>query len=80
VPDIMTNAKGTRNARRSLTVRLRRGPTLPFKGLTTSLTFGGNPVTRTQATAVIDFIDEQDLLTNCTETGGTSVAVWKTQG
>jgi 4-aminobutyrate aminotransferase len=39
------------------------------KGLTIS-TFGGNPVTATQAKAVIDFIDEQDLLTNCTETGG----------
>src|SRR5204863_3504179 len=39
------------------------------KGLTIS-TFGGNPVTTTQAKAVIDFIEEKDLMTNCTETGG----------
>src|SRR4029077_18712515 len=38
------------------------------KGLTIS-TFGGNPVTTTQAKAVIDFIEEQDLLSNCAEVG-----------
>jgi 4-aminobutyrate aminotransferase-like enzyme len=37
-------------------------------GLTIS-TFGGNPVTATAAKAVIDFIEEQDLLANCTATG-----------
>jgi 4-aminobutyrate aminotransferase-like enzyme len=40
-----------------------------LKGLTIS-TFGGNPVTTTAAKAVIDFIEEQNLMTNCTETGG----------
>jgi len=29
----------------------------------------GNPVTATQAKAVIDFIEEQNLLANCSETG-----------
>jgi len=38
------------------------------KGLTIS-TFGGNPVTTTQAKAVIDLIEEQNLLANCAETG-----------
>ena len=38
------------------------------KGLTIS-TFGGNPVTTTQAKAVIDFIEEQNLRQNCAETG-----------
>src|SRR5262249_23938212 len=38
------------------------------KGLTIS-TFGGNPVTSTQAKAVIDFIDEHNLPANCAETG-----------
>jgi 4-aminobutyrate aminotransferase-like enzyme len=38
------------------------------KGLTIS-TFGGNPVTTTAAKAVIDFIEDQDLLANCAETG-----------
>jgi len=38
------------------------------KGLTIS-TFGGNPVTTTQAKAVVDFIEGHDLLANCAETG-----------
>src|SRR5262249_15721978 len=37
-------------------------------GLTIS-TFGGNPVTSTAAKAVIDFIEEHDLRTNCANTG-----------
>ena len=39
-----------------------------MKGLTIS-TFGGNPVTTTAAKAVIDFIEEQNLMANCTDTG-----------
>jgi 4-aminobutyrate aminotransferase len=39
-----------------------------FKGLTIS-TFGGNPVTTTAAKAVIDFIEEQNLIANCADTG-----------
>jgi 4-aminobutyrate aminotransferase-like enzyme len=68
-PDIMTSAKGLGNgAPIGLTVA-RPEVADSVKGLTIS-TFGGNPVTATQAKAVIDFIEEQDLLTNCTETGG----------
>ena len=37
-------------------------------GLTIS-TFGGNPVAATAAKAVIDFIEERDLLANCAATG-----------
>ncbi|MBZ5622572.1 MAG: aspartate aminotransferase family protein [Acidobacteriia bacterium] len=69
VPDIMTSAKGLGNgAPIGLTVA-RPEVADSVKGLTIS-TFGGNPVTTTQAKAVLDFIDEQNLLTNCTETGG----------
>jgi 4-aminobutyrate aminotransferase-like enzyme len=39
-----------------------------IKGLTIS-TFGGNPVSATAAKAVIDFIDERNLLINAAETG-----------
>jgi len=38
------------------------------KGLTIS-TFGGNPVTTTAAKAVLDLIDEENLLANSAETG-----------
>ncbi|HEY2014591.1 MAG TPA: aspartate aminotransferase family protein [Bryobacteraceae bacterium] len=67
-PDILTGAKSMGNgAPIGLTVA-RPEVADSVKGLTIS-TFGGNPVTTTQAKAVIDFIEEQDLLTNCTETG-----------
>lgn len=39
-----------------------------LKGLTLS-TFGGNPVTTTAAKAVIDYIEEQNLLRNTEEVG-----------
>jgi 4-aminobutyrate aminotransferase len=68
-PDIMTSAKGLGNGSPiGLTVAK---PELAdsVKGLTIS-TFGGNPVTTTQAKAVIDFIEEQQLMHNCAETGG----------
>ncbi len=69
VPDIVTGAKGLGNgAPIGLTVA-RPEVADSVKGLTIS-TFGGNPVTTTQAKAVVDFIEEHDLLTNCTETGG----------
>jgi 4-aminobutyrate aminotransferase-like enzyme len=67
-PDIITGAKSLGNgAPIGLTVA-RPEVADSVKGLTIS-TFGGNPVTTTQAKAVIDFIEEQDLLTNCAETG-----------
>ena len=69
VPDILTSAKGLGNGSPIGLTVARPEVADSVKGLTIS-TFGGNPVTTTQAKAVIDFIEEQDLLTNCQETGG----------
>jgi 4-aminobutyrate aminotransferase-like enzyme len=67
-PDIITGAKGLGNgAPIGLTVA-RPEVADAMKGVTIS-TFGGNPVTTTAAKAVIDFIEEQNLPANCTETG-----------
>jgi 4-aminobutyrate aminotransferase len=69
VPDIITGAKGLANGSPiGLTVATPEVANA-FQGLTIS-TFGGNPVTATAAKAVIDYIDDQNLLANCTETGG----------
>ena len=59
---------GQRQPHRSHRGDARRWPTL--QGADPIATFGGNPVTATAAKAVIDFIEEQKLLDNCTETGG----------
>jgi len=67
-PDIMTSAKGLGNGSPIGLTVARPEVADSVKGLTIS-TFGGNPVTSTQAKAVIDFIEEQNLLANCTETG-----------
>jgi 4-aminobutyrate aminotransferase-like enzyme len=68
VPDIITSAKGLGNgAPIGLTVA-KPEVADSIKGLTIS-TFGGNPVTTTQAKAVIDFIEERNLMANCSETG-----------
>ena len=67
-PDIITGAKGLANGSPiGLTVAT---PAVAdaFQGLSIS-TFGGNPVTATAAKAVIDYIEDQNLLANCTETG-----------
>jgi len=67
-PDIITSAKGLGNgAPIGLTVA-KAAVADSVKGLTIS-TFGGNPVTTTQAKAVLDLIDEQNLMQNCAETG-----------
>jgi 4-aminobutyrate aminotransferase len=67
-PDIVTSAKGLGNgAPIGLTVA-KPEVADSVKGLTIS-TFGGNPVTTTQAKAVIDYIEEQNLMANCAETG-----------
>jgi 4-aminobutyrate aminotransferase len=68
-PDIMTSAKGLGNGSPIGLTVARPEVADSVKGLTIS-TFGGNPVTSTAAKAVIDFIEEQNLLSNCTETGG----------
>jgi 4-aminobutyrate aminotransferase len=67
-PDMMTSAKGLGNgAPVGLTVA-RPEVADAMKGATIS-TFGGNPVTATQAKAVIDYIDENKLMINAAETG-----------
>jgi 4-aminobutyrate aminotransferase-like enzyme len=67
-PDIITSAKGLGNgAPVGLTVA-RPEVADGMKGLTIS-TFGGNPVTATQAKAVIDYIDEHKLMINAAEVG-----------
>jgi 4-aminobutyrate aminotransferase len=67
-PDIITSAKSLGNgAPVGLTVA-RPEIADAMKGLTIS-TFGGNPVTATQAKAVIDYIDEHKLSINAAETG-----------
>ncbi len=68
-PDIITSAKGLANGSPIGLTVAKPEVADAFKGLTIS-TFGGNPVTTTAAKAVIDFIEEQNLMTNCTETGG----------
>jgi 4-aminobutyrate aminotransferase len=67
-PDIITSAKSLGNgAPVGLTVA-KPEVADAVKGLTIS-TFGGNPVTATQAKAVIDYIDEHQLMINCAEVG-----------
>ncbi|HUI54169.1 MAG TPA: aspartate aminotransferase family protein [Bryobacteraceae bacterium] len=68
VPDIITSAKGLGNGSPIGLTVARPEVADAVKGLTIS-TFGGNPVTTTAAKAVIDYIEEQNLLANCTETG-----------
>jgi 4-aminobutyrate aminotransferase len=62
-PDIITGAKGLGNgAPIGLTIA-RPEVADSLKGLTIS-TFGGNPVTTTQAKAVLDYIEDHKLLEN----------------
>ena len=62
-PDIITGAKGLGNgAPIGLTIA-RPEVADSVKGLTIS-TFGGNPVTTTQAKAVLDYIEDHKLLEN----------------
>jgi len=68
-PDIITSAKGLANGSPIGLTVARPEVADSFRGLTIS-TFGGNPVTTTQAKAVIDFIDEHNLRENCAGTGG----------
>ena len=68
-PDIITGAKGLGNGSPIGLTVAKPEVANALKGTTLS-TFGGNPVTATAAKAVIDFIEEQNLLANCTDTGG----------
>jgi len=67
-PDIITSAKGLGNGLPIGVTIARPEVADAVKGLTLS-TFGGNPVVATAAKAVIDYIDEQNLLRNTEEVG-----------
>ena len=68
VPEVITSAKGLGNGTPiGLTVATPEVANA-LRGVTIS-TFGGNPVAATAAKAVIDFIDQQNLLTNAAEVG-----------
>ncbi|MGD1072773.1 MAG: aspartate aminotransferase family protein [Bryobacteraceae bacterium] len=67
-PDIVTSAKGLANGLPIGVTIARPEVADAMKGLTIS-TFGGNPVATTAAKAVIDYIEEQNLLRNTGETG-----------
>jgi len=67
-PDIITSAKGLGNGLPIGVTIARPEVADAMKGVTIS-TFGGNPVATTAAKAVIDYIEEQNLLRNTEETG-----------
>jgi 4-aminobutyrate aminotransferase-like enzyme len=67
-PDIVTSAKGLGNGLPIGVTIARPEIADAMKGVTIS-TFGGNPVATTAAKAVIDYIEEQNLLRNTEETG-----------
>lgn len=68
VPDIVTSAKGLGNGMPIGVTMARPEVADAMKGLMIS-TFGGNPVVTTAARAVLDYIDEQDILRNTAEVG-----------
>lgn len=67
-PDIITSAKGLANGLPIGVTAARPDIADAMKGLTIS-TFGGNPVANTAAGAVLDYIRENNLLTNTQTTG-----------
>jgi 4-aminobutyrate aminotransferase len=67
-PDIITSAKGLGNGMPIGLTIARPEVADAMKGVTIS-TFGGNPVVTTAAKAVIDYIEEQNLMRNTEETG-----------
>lgn len=68
VPDVITGAKGLGNGMPIGLTVARPEVADAVRGLTIS-TFGGNPVATTAAKAVLDFIEENNLLANAAETG-----------
>ena len=68
IPDMITSAKGLGNGLPIGVTVARPEVAAGLQGMTIS-TFGGNPVTTTAAKAVIDFIDEKQLLINAAEAG-----------
>src|SRR5580658_6533913 len=67
-PDIVTSAKGLGNGLPIGVTIARPEIADAMKGVTIS-TFGGNPVVATAAKAVIDYIEEENLLRNTEEVG-----------
>ena len=68
VPDVITSAKGLANGSPIGVTVAKAAVADAVKGTQIS-TFGGNPVTTTAAKAVIDYIEEHNLLTNTAEVG-----------
>ncbi len=68
VPDIITSAKGLGNGLPIAVTIAKPEVADAMKGLMIS-TFGGNPVVTTAAKAVLDYIEEQNILTNTEEVG-----------
>jgi 4-aminobutyrate aminotransferase len=68
VPDVITSAKGLGNGMPIGVTVAKPEIADSLKGLTIS-TFGGNPVATTAARAVLDFIEQENLLANASETG-----------
>ncbi len=68
-PDVMSFAKGLANGLPVGATTARPEIADSMRYLTLS-TFGGNPIVAAAAKAVIDFVEEQNLLDNCTEVGG----------
>lgn len=67
-PDVMTFAKGLGNGMPIGATIAKPEVAESLRFLTLS-TFGGNPVTTAAAKAVLDFVEEEDLLTNCETVG-----------
>jgi 4-aminobutyrate aminotransferase-like enzyme len=68
VPDVITSAKGLGNGTPIGLTVAKTEVADSVKGLTIS-TFGGNPVATTAAKAVLDFIEEKNLLSNAAQVG-----------
>ena len=69
VPDVITAAKGMANGL-PIGATIARAQVADSMRFLTLSTFGGNPISTTAAQAVIDFVREEDLLTNCEQVGG----------
>jgi 4-aminobutyrate aminotransferase len=67
-PDVITSAKGLGNGCPIGVTVATPEVADSVKGLTIS-TFGGNPVTTTAAKAVLDLIEEENLMANAADTG-----------
>ena len=68
VPDVMTAAKGIANGL-PLGLTVARPEVADSMRFLTLSTFGGSPLSAVAASAVIDYVREQDLLTNSEEVG-----------